>query len=61
MSLAREMKHEADTEETKATEGESWLKELSFSTLLTVVGIGVTVVETLCEQIRKSKLCRACF
>ena len=40
-ALAREMKREADTEDS----GESWLPELSFSTVLTVVGIGVTVID----------------
>ena len=35
------MKREADTEDS----GESWLPELSFSTVLTVVGIGVTVID----------------
>ena len=40
-TLAREMKREANTEDS----GESWLPELSFSTVLTVVGIGVTVID----------------
>ena len=40
-ALAREMKREADPED----QGESWLPELSFSTVLTVVGIGVTAID----------------
>ena len=40
-TLARKMKREANTEDS----GESWLPELSFSTVLTVVGIGVTVID----------------
>ena len=40
-TLARETKREANTEDS----GESWLSELSFSTVLTVVGIGVTVID----------------
>ena len=39
-ALAREMKREANSEDS----GESWLPELSFSTVLTVVGIGVTAI-----------------
>ena len=35
------MKREANTE----NQGESWLPELSFSTVLTVVGIGVTAID----------------
>ena len=37
-ALAREMKHEADPEE-------KWLPELSFTTVLTVVGIGLTATD----------------
>ena len=40
-ALAREMKREANSEDS----GESWLPELSFSTVLTVVGIGVTAID----------------
>ena len=40
-ALAREMKREANSEDS----GESWLPELSFSTVLTVVGIGVTTID----------------
>ena len=40
-ALAREMKREADTEDS----GESCLPELSFSTVLTVVGIGLTAID----------------
>ena len=38
---AREMKREANSEDS----GESWLPELSFSTVLTVVGIGLTAID----------------
>ena len=37
-ALAREMKREADPED-------KWLPELSFSTVLTVVGIGLTATD----------------
>ena len=37
-ALAREMKREADPED-------KWLPELSFSTVLTVVGIGLTAAD----------------
>ena len=40
-ALAREMKREANSEDSC----ESWLPELSFSTVLTVVGIGVTAID----------------
>ena len=40
-ALAQEMKREADTEDS----GASWLPELSFSTVLTVVGIGLTAID----------------
>ena len=40
-ALAREMKREANSEDS----GESWLPELLFSTVLTVVGIGVTAID----------------
>ena len=41
VALAREMKREANSEDS----GESWLPELSFSTVLTVVGIGLTAID----------------
>ena len=37
-ALAREMKHEADPED-------KWLPKLSFTTILTVVGIGLTAAD----------------
>ena len=40
-ALARKMKREANSEDS----GESWLPELSFSTVLTVVGIGLTAID----------------
>ena len=40
-ALAREMKRESNTEDS----GESWLPELSFSTVLTVAGIGLTAID----------------
>ena len=40
-ALAREMKREANSEYS----GETWLPELSFSTVLTVVGIGVSAID----------------
>ena len=40
-ALAREMKREANSKDS----GESCLPELSFSTVLTVVGIGVTAID----------------
>ena len=40
-ALAREMKREANTEDSD----ESWLPELSFSTVLTVIGIGLTAID----------------
>ena len=42
-ALAREMKREANTEDS----GESWLPEVSFSTVLTVIGIGLTAADLL--------------
>ena len=40
-ALAREMKREANSKDS----GESWLPKLSFSTVLTVVGIGLTAAD----------------
>ena len=40
-ALAREMKREANSEDS----GKSWLPELLFSTVLTVVGIGLTAAD----------------
>ena len=42
-ALAREMKLEANSEDS----GESWLPELSFSTVLTVVGIGLIAIDLI--------------
>ena len=42
-ALAREMKREANSEDS----GESWLPELLFSTVLTVVGMGLTAIDLL--------------
>ena len=48
-ALAREMKREAETspEETTQAESESqaWIPELSFTTVLSLVGIGFTAVD----------------
>ena len=47
-ALAREMKREADPED-------KWLPELSFSTVLTVVGIGLTATDLLFQFYRSKK------
>ena len=47
-ALAREMKREADPED-------KWLPELSFSTVLTVVGIGLTAADLFFRFCRLKK------
>ena len=47
-ALAREMKREADPED-------KWLPELSFSTVLTVVGIGLTAADLFFQFYRSKK------
>ena len=47
-ALAREMKREADPED-------KWLPELSFSTVLTVVGIGLTAADLFFRFYRSKK------
>ena len=47
-ALAREMKREADPQD-------KWLPELSFSTVLTVVGIGLTAADLLFRFYRSKK------
>ena len=47
-ALAREMKREADPED-------KWLPELSFSTVLTVVGIGLTAADLFFRFYRPKK------
>ena len=47
-ALAREMKREADSED-------KWLPELSFSTVLTVTGIGLTATDLFFRFYRSKK------
>ena len=47
-ALAREMKREADPED-------KWLPELSFTTVLTVVGIGLTAADLFFQFYRSKK------